>query len=309
MVDPLRFDGGDGWEFQRVAEALRAEIGDGIHPVGHYLPSQRQLVVRFGVSRDTVQRALRVLVDEGVIESKQGIGSRVLSAQSEERQHIHTSSALPTRSGRPALGPFIAEAFEARDVTLDVATLTSESLDTHIRLQAERVRNGEIHPESISVRLLLPAPVSRLAYPRLEDKDNTEDTRALDRLHRITRRHTESLRAALEDLQTERLVNAVDVQVRTVPFTPTFKLYLLNGTQALHGLYVLTERATRLDDGVEVEALDVLGLGATLFHYLKDQDMESQGSIFVDSAQTWFDKHWAIIGADSSVQSPTTRLE
>ncbi|EST25312.1 hypothetical protein M877_22550 [Streptomyces niveus NCIMB 11891] len=65
----------------------------------------------------------------------------------------------------------------------------------------------------------------------------------------------------------------------------------------------------RLDDGVEVEALDVLGLGATLFHYLKDQDMESQGSLFVDSAQTWFEKHWAILGADSSVQSPTPRLE
>lgn len=63
-----------------------------------------------------------------------------------------------------------------------------------------------------------------------------------------------------------------------MPFTPTFKLYLLNETQALHGLYVLTERAMRLDDGVEVEALDVLGLGAMLFHYLKDQDLESQGS-------------------------------
>lgn len=308
VMEAGRFEGSEGWEFQRIADALRAEIGDGIHPVGHYLPPQRQLVVQFGVSRDTVQRALRVLIADGVIESRQGIGSRVLSAQTEERQHVHTSSALPTHSGRPALGPFIAEAFEAQDVTLDVATLTSESLHTHIRLQAERVRNEEIHPKSISVRLLLPAQSSTLAYPRLRDKDNTEDVRPLARLRRITRLHTDSLRAALEDLQTENLVNAVDVQVRTVPFTPTFKLYLLNETQALHGLYVLTERAMRLDDGEEVEALDVLGLGATLFHYMKDQE-ESQGSLFVDSAQTWFDKHWAILGEDSSVQSPSTRLE
>lgn len=124
--------------------------------------------------------------------------SCLIGPQSEERQQIHTSSALTTHSGRPALGPFIAEAFEAQDVTLDVATLTSESLDTHIRLQAEWVRNGEIHPETISVRLLLPAQGSTLAYPRLKDKDNTEDARPLDRLRRITRRHTESLRAALE---------------------------------------------------------------------------------------------------------------
>ncbi|MFC8825020.1 GntR family transcriptional regulator [Streptomyces sp. NPDC057137] len=300
--------GAEGGEFQRIADALRAEIGDGMYPVGHYLPPQRQLVVRFGVSRDTVQRALRVPVADGVIESRQGIGSRVLSAQTEERQHVHTSSALPTHSGRPALGPFIAEAFEAEDVTLDVATLTSESLEAHIWLQAERVRAGRIHPESISVRLLLPAQAATLVYPRLKGKDNTEDARPLDRLRRITQRHTESLRAALEDLRTEGLVNAVDVQVRTVPFTPTFKLYLLNETQALHGLYVLTERAMRLDDGEEVEALDVLGLGATLFHYMKDQE-DSQGSLFVDSAQTWFDKHWTILGEDSSVQSPSVRPE
>ncbi|MFF2187332.1 GntR family transcriptional regulator [Streptomyces sp. NPDC058155] len=304
-----RFEGGEGWEFQRIADALRAEIADGIPRVGHNLPPQRKLVERFGVSRDTVQRALRVLIADGVIESRQGVGSTVLRAQSEERQQIHSSSAPRTRGDRPALGPFIAQAFEAQDVTLDVATLTSESLDTHIRLQAERVRTGEIHPESISVRLLLPTPGVTLAYPRRKDMDGTEDARPLDRLRRITRRHADSLRAALEDLRTEGWVNRVDVQVRTVPFTPTFKLYLLNETQALHGLYVLVERAMRLDDGEEVEALDVLGLGAQLFHYTKGQDFNSQGSIFVDSAQLWFDQHWKILGEDSTVPPASARPE
>ncbi|GGK18794.1 GntR family transcriptional regulator [Streptomyces camponoticapitis] len=296
-----RSESGEGWEFQRIADVLRAEIGDGIYPVGGYLPPQMQLAEQFDVSRDTIQRALRVLIADGVIESKQGIGSKVLRQQAEDRQQVHTSSALRTSAGRPALGPFIAAAFEAKDVTLDVATLTSESLDTHIRLQAERVRGGLIHPESISVRMLLPTQGVTLAYPRLKDKNNTEDARPLDRLRRITERHTDSLRAALEDLRTEKLVNQVDVEVRTVPFTPTFKLYLLNKTQALHGLYLLVERAMRLDDGEEVNALDVLGLGATLFHYAKDQDLESQGSLFVDSAQTWFNKHWAMLGEESPV--------
>lgn len=301
MTGPLGFEGGERSAFQRIANALRLEILEGIHPVGHYLPTQRELALRFAVSRVTVQRALRILVNEGVIESRQGAGARVVDAPREERPDIDSGSALPTHSDNPVLGPFIAEAFEAQDVTLDVATLTAESLDTHIRLQAERVRNGEIHPESISVRMLLPAQDSTLAYPGLKDKDNIEDARSLDRLRRITQRHTESLRAALDDLRTEKLVNAVDVQARTMPFPPSFKLYLLNETQVLHGLYVPTEQAMRFDDGVEVEALDAMGVGPMYFHHMKDQDLESQGSLFVDSVQRWFDNNWAVSGEGSSL--------
>jgi hypothetical protein len=290
-------DGG-GREFQRIADVLRAEIADGIHPVGSNLPPQRMLVDRFKVSRDTVQRALRVLIAEGVIESQQGKGSKVLKkVPAEERQQIYSTSGARsgTVGGRPSLGPFIEAAFEGQYVTLDVSTLTSESLDTHIRLQAERVRSKQIRPKSISVRLLLPTEGAKLAFPRL--RDDPRDLRPLERLHRIVRRHTDSLRAALEDLRTEKLVEAVDIQIRTVPFTPTFKLYLLNEAQALHGLYVPVERAMRLDDGREADALDVLGLGATLFHYVKDdKDPESQSSLFVDSLQLWFDNHWKLIG-------------
>jgi hypothetical protein len=50
---------GKGREFQRIAEQLRAEIADGIHPVASRLPPQRSLAGRFGVSRGTVQRPHR----------------------------------------------------------------------------------------------------------------------------------------------------------------------------------------------------------------------------------------------------------
>jgi hypothetical protein len=47
-----------------------------------------------------------------------------------------------------------------------------------------------------------------------------------------------------------------------------------------------------LDDGDEAVALDVLGLGATLTHHLKDTDPDSPGSAFVNSAQAWFESCW-----------------
>lgn len=153
-------DGG-GREFQRVSDELRSRMTDGTYPLRSFLPSQRDLAEEFEVSRDTVQRALRDLVDEGWIESRQGSGSRVIKTQ-----RIQSSTARATRSRRGVtLGPLISEAFEKPEVTLDVFTLTSESLDPHLRLQVERIRGGFIAPERIGLRLLLPSPAIPLPYP------------------------------------------------------------------------------------------------------------------------------------------------
>ncbi|MFF0202395.1 GntR family transcriptional regulator [Streptomyces sp. NPDC005017] len=283
-------DGG-GREFQRVSDELRSRMTDGTYPLRSFLPSQRDLAEEFEVSRDTVQRALRDLVDEGWIESRQGSGSRVIKTQ-----RIQSSTARATRSRRGAtLGPLISEAFEKPEVTLDVFTLTSESLDPHLRLQVERIRGGFIAPERIGLRLLLPSPAIPLPYPRV--KGDPDDLRLLERLHTITARHTESLRGALLELGTEGLVESVGVRVRRVPLAPAFKLYLFNGDEALHGPYEVIERPLALDDGV-VTALDVLGLGATLTHHVKDEDRDSPGSVFVESMRSWFESVWTFLAEE-----------
>ena len=46
-------------------------------------------------------------------------------------------------------------------------------------------------------------------------------------------------------------------------------------------------------DGEVVTALDVLGLGATLTHHVKDPGGSgAPGTVFVDSLQEWFDSVW-----------------
>lgn len=82
---------------------------------------------------------------------------------------------------------------------------------------------------------------------------------------------------------------------RHVPLTPAFKLYLLNGAEALHGPYEVTERRIQLDDGEEIDALDVLGRGAALTHYVRDDDPGSPGTLFVTSMQSWFDSCWRLL--------------
>ncbi|MCX4763125.1 winged helix-turn-helix domain-containing protein [Streptomyces sp. NBC_01275] len=282
-------DGG-GREFQRVADELRARMAEGDYPLRSFLPSQRDLAEELGVSRDTVQRVLRELANEGWIESRQGSGSRVVRTP-----RIPTPTAGTGRPRRSVtLGPLIGEAFERPEVTLDVYTLTSESLDAHMRLQAERIHAGVVAPQRIALRLLLPLEDLPMPYPRdRDDQSNPRPGNRLgDRLHVITRRHTASLQALFRDLRTEGLVPSADLQIRHAPLVPAFKLYLLNGAESLLGPYEVVERDIELESGETIAALDVMGLGATLTHHVRDADPNSVGTVFVDSWQAWFDSVW-----------------
>lgn len=276
-----------GKEFQRVLDRLRARLSDGTYRVGSRLTTQRSLAEEFGVSRDTIQRVLRVLAGEGWIEARQGSGARVVKVSK-----VH--SAGPAAE-RVHLGKLIDQTFELPEVTLDVALLTSESLDAHVRLQAARIQSGEIRPERITVRVLLPSESLPLPYPRA--RVDPDDPRPQQRLRSITRAHTQSLRGVLRELQSEGLVPSVTVEIRRVPLVPTFKLYLLNGSTALFGPYEVVERRIPMDDGEEIDVVDVLGLGSDLIHYVKDDASgpESQGSLFVRSMESWFNSCWKLL--------------
>ncbi|MFF8535802.1 GntR family transcriptional regulator [Streptomyces sp. NPDC015532] len=65
--------------YLQAAEVLRAGIQTGEYAPGSRLPSARVLQARFGVSSSTVQNALRVLKQEGIVYSVLGRGSYVSS--------------------------------------------------------------------------------------------------------------------------------------------------------------------------------------------------------------------------------------
>ncbi|MFJ8633790.1 winged helix-turn-helix domain-containing protein [Streptomyces sp. NPDC093568] len=278
---------GGGKEFERVLDALLLRMSDGTYSLGSLLPPQRELAHDLEVSRDTVQRVLRELSERGLVESRQGSGSRVIGTPPPRAGQQPVVRA--ERPGRTTLGPHIERAFGRPEVALDVFTLTSESLAGHIWLQVERIRSGTIAPRRIALRMLLPSEDMPLPYPRAIG--DPQDPRPLERLRDITRRNTQSLRLSLEELKAERLVGEVDVEVRRAPITPTFKLYLFNRTEAVHGMYNVVERPIVLDDGT-IPAIDVVGLGAVLEHFVTEDDPESPGSVFVSERQTWFDSVW-----------------
>ncbi|ELS53629.1 GntR family transcriptional regulator [Streptomyces viridochromogenes] len=69
--------------YVQAADVLRAAIRDGELRPGARLPSARELQRRFGIASSTVQNALRLLKEEGLIYSVLGRGSYVRAQDSE----------------------------------------------------------------------------------------------------------------------------------------------------------------------------------------------------------------------------------
>lgn len=61
--------------YARVKNYLKSGLEDGRWPPGSLMPSEAELVEQFGVSRMTVNRAVRELQAEGLVERVQGVGT------------------------------------------------------------------------------------------------------------------------------------------------------------------------------------------------------------------------------------------
>ena len=64
-------------KFERIVDWVNAEIQDGALARGDRLPSENELMERFGVSRQTVRRALEELAENGLVEGRRGSGTYV----------------------------------------------------------------------------------------------------------------------------------------------------------------------------------------------------------------------------------------
>jgi len=61
--------------YAQVKQALKDGLAEGRWRTGELMPSEAELVAQFGVSRMTVNRALRELQSEGMVDRVQGVGT------------------------------------------------------------------------------------------------------------------------------------------------------------------------------------------------------------------------------------------
>ncbi|MQA87253.1 MAG: GntR family transcriptional regulator [Streptosporangiales bacterium] len=265
---------------QQIANKLRAAILTRKVQPGEKLPSQNELAKRYGIARETVKAALRILDHERLIVSRQGSGAYV-RAQTE----------------RPVgLRPHIEGAFERAHVSVDFAGFTGETLYNTLAEILDKVRAGRLTPESLTLRVLISDTTAPLVLPCRVDTQ-ADDPAVRKRSDRITRRSIDSLIDAVSELEDLGLIRSASVIVRVHRLAPLFKLYVLNNEEAFFGFYPVIKHTVRID-GDSVDICDVMGKDATLFHYSVGNDETSNSPQFVEQARAWFESVWNSVASE-----------
>lgn len=265
--------------YQQVARDLRAAILTKRFEPGEKLPSGPELAKHYGVARMTVQQAIRLLRDEGLVVSRQGSGVFVRA-----------------RTEKPVgLRPFVERAFEASQVTIDFAGFAGETLAGALAEPLDKIRAGRLAPQSIRIRALVPDPTVAWSLPA-RTADLADDPEFRERVGGITARSLTAIADSLQELAELGLVPQADAQLRVHSVAPLFKLYILNGDEVFFGFYPVVERTLTIK-GAEHSVYDLMGKDAVLFHYAATPGTAegSTDSQYVEQAQRWFDSMWATV--------------
>src|ERR1700748_478712 len=67
--------------YRDIATKLQKDIRLGRYPVGKLLPTETELMARHSASRQTVREALRILMDQGLIVRRAGLGSVIIATE------------------------------------------------------------------------------------------------------------------------------------------------------------------------------------------------------------------------------------
>lgn len=98
--------------YRQLADRLAAHLLDGQPPEGEAMPSVRTLASRYLINPLTVQRALQTLADDGLVESRRGVGMYVQAGarrrlrESERRRFLREEwPQLARRLKQLGIGP------------------------------------------------------------------------------------------------------------------------------------------------------------------------------------------------------------
>ncbi len=125
------------FKYQQIAGALRAKIAAGEYDAAASLPTEFQLSETWQASRQTVRRALALLVEEGLIERRQGSGSHLLQHGNAARAERRTTVAVITTYINDYIFPDILHEMEqvfAEGNCMPLLFSTQDQVDNERRL-------------------------------------------------------------------------------------------------------------------------------------------------------------------------------
>ncbi|NCB27403.1 MAG: FadR family transcriptional regulator, partial [Bacteroidia bacterium] len=130
--------------YEKVVEKLKESISRGDILPGDPLPSERQLMDDFGVSRSSLREAFRVMELLGLIESVPGKGRFVRHPKSpaddEKNIRLEDSAVLELMEARRILDPAIAAESAMRATSSDLTRMLRVLTSTEKRLGDPNLR-------------------------------------------------------------------------------------------------------------------------------------------------------------------------
>lgn len=132
-------------KFHDIFLDLENKILNDTYPAGSLLPSEKQLVDQYTVSRETIRKALNLLINAGYIQKQQGKGSIVLDVQRFNFPISGLTSYKEIQEAQQMPSETIVAALEEDQVSSHLATLTNWTQGAKIwRLLRQRKINGEV---------------------------------------------------------------------------------------------------------------------------------------------------------------------
>ena len=79
--------------YAQIFDTLSKRVQTGLYPIDMRLPTESELCGEFNASRFTIREALRRMLEQGMVQRRQGAGSVVVSTRPQAR-YVHTLSSL-----------------------------------------------------------------------------------------------------------------------------------------------------------------------------------------------------------------------
>lgn len=160
----------------QIHDKIREEIEQGNWQVGDRLPSERELAIKFGVSRMTLRQAVQTLADEGILERKIGSGTYVARQKVQEKMSGTTSfTSIMLEQGRKPSSHTLSF-YETKPSSSEMEKLQLQAHETILRMERIRYADGlPICFEVASIPFSLvsnysKAEITQSLYRTLEEK-------------------------------------------------------------------------------------------------------------------------------------------
>jgi GntR family transcriptional regulator len=151
--------------YLQIADVVRTQVTNGDYQLGQVLPAEREFMEQFSVSRVTVRRALKELVNEALLESRQGSGY-VVQSTSHLKQPLNriTSFSEDCRLRGLTPGSILVSRKSAKS-NKDESAHFAVPLGTEV-LRVRRVRTGDGEPLLLDHATLLASNAPEWPWPQ-----------------------------------------------------------------------------------------------------------------------------------------------